>query len=514
MFLRGPSSFRTACVAGATYLLLCGGHPQIAYLGFAGAILAMLCLGPALRATVVEPVPARGTLAGCFGGATAGLLLGVLLSAAYLAPFYFDFLAAGTQRTGREFSWTYTPFGTHSAVSLLHSLFRPFSSDVNGSFGGPAILGVALLAPVAAIRRRAAFGILLTWLVAVTVLALALAETLPLYLLAWRFVPLFSSFRVPGRVTMMAAFPLLLLLAWICRARGERVGSREGGLRPLVLLGLIAAVLYAMYPLLSVPSLDALELAPPVRILERRALESDHARLAELLRPGMRVLDVGCGSGSITEGIARAVRPGGTALDRDAELIRRAVARTRGLPSLEFRVASILDLDERDAYDVVTAARALQWISDVPGALERMVTATRPGGRVVVLDYDHADLVWRPEPPPEVRCFYAAFLSWRAANGWDNRMASRLLELLAAAGLEEIHVTAQHETARRGEPGFDEALGIWAIVMADLGPDIARAGFLAEQEWRAALRAYRWWQDEGAEYQEMVLRAVDGRRLA
>ena len=44
-------------------------------------------------------------------------------------------------------------------------------------------------------------------------------------------------------------------------------------------------------------------------ILDARSLGEDHAVLAALLRPGMTVLDVGCGTGAITRGIARAVSP-------------------------------------------------------------------------------------------------------------------------------------------------------------------------------------------------------------
>ena len=270
--LHGPGVGRVACVAGATYLLLCSGHPQMAYLGFLGALLSLGCavlLLPALapRADGAPVAAASGRGQGLVACAL-GLGAGIVLSAAYLVPFVLDFLPGAAQRTAQDFAWVYTPFGTHSAVSLLHSVFRPFSSDVQGSFAGPALLAAPLLLPVVALVRRPPLGVLATWLAALLVLALALAETLPLYFLAWKYVPLFASFRAPGRVTMMAPFLLLLLLAWACRA--ERVPVRAFGrtlaLAPLALVAGVAAALYAAYALVSTPGLDTLEVAPPERI--------------------------------------------------------------------------------------------------------------------------------------------------------------------------------------------------------------------------------------------------------
>jgi SAM-dependent methyltransferase len=249
-------------------------------------------------------------------------------------------------------------------------------------------------------------------------------------------------------------------------------------------------------------------------LLERRTLERDHSRLAELLRPGMRVLDVGCGSGAITAGIARAVQPGGrvVGLDRDAGLIERALARTDGVPGLAFRTGSVLDLAERDAYDVVTAARALQWIPDADAAIARMFAAVRPGGLVVALDYDHADLVWRPHPPGAVRRLYDAFLAWRADGGLDNRMGTSLPGRFTAAGLVEVRSSRRDETERRGDPEFGRGLRVWAVVFEDLGPELVRSGRLDEDALANAVREYDLWCDAEATYQAMILRAVEGRR--
>src|SRR4051812_12968256 len=106
-------------------------------------------------------------------------------------------------------------------------------------------------------------------------------------------------------------------------------------------------------------------------VLNRRTVERDHRVLAAMLRPGMSVLDVGCGTGAITGGIARAVGESGRVLgvDRDESLLE--VAR-REHSSVEFVRGDALELPYDSEFDIVTAARALQWIADPARAVACM----------------------------------------------------------------------------------------------------------------------------------------------
>src|SRR3982751_3359875 len=101
-----------------------------------------------------------------------------------------------------------------------------------------------------------------------------------------------------------------------------------------------------------------------------------------MLRPGMSVLDVGCGTGAITAGIARAVGASGrvVGVDRDESLLELARREHSGA---EFVYGDALELPYDAEFDIVTAARALQWIADPARAVEQMARAAKPGGMVV-----------------------------------------------------------------------------------------------------------------------------------
>jgi ubiquinone/menaquinone biosynthesis C-methylase UbiE len=252
------------------------------------------------------------------------------------------------------------------------------------------------------------------------------------------------------------------------------------------------------------------------RILNRRTLERDHRHLAEFLRPGMLVLDVGCGTGAITAGIARMVGSGGhvVGVDRDDSLLKLARQEHRELENLSFENRDVLSLTYENSFDIVTAARALQWIGEPGAALARIKSAARPGGCIVVLDYNHENNSWEPEPPAAFRRFYQAFLDWRQANNWDNRMADSLPQLFRSVGMRDIESCADDEVAMRGDPHFSDASAIWAHVSQSLGPQIVADGFLSEPERSNAEKEYRDWVASGLQKQVLQMRTIVAKRGA
>jgi SAM-dependent methyltransferase len=249
------------------------------------------------------------------------------------------------------------------------------------------------------------------------------------------------------------------------------------------------------------------------RILDRRTLEQDHRRLAALLRPGLRVLDAGCGTGAITAGIAGAVGPSGfvVGLDREASFLEIARRDRGGMANLRFVEGDVASPPFLAQFDIVNAARTLQWIGEPARAVAGMKQAARAGGLVVALDYNHTGNAWAPDPPAAFRTFYEALLAWRETHHWDNQMGDHLPELFRAAGLVDVETHRSDEIAERGRPGFDEVALLWSEVIEKLREPLTREGFLSASALDEAGESYAAWARTGLVRQTLSLRTVIGK---
>jgi len=245
-------------------------------------------------------------------------------------------------------------------------------------------------------------------------------------------------------------------------------------------------------------------------IMTARTLANSPPALLARLAPGRSVLDVGCGPGTLTIEIARHVAPGAVVgMDVNPEMIAAAETASPpgAIPGLVFYRGDIQRSDWDREFDIVNAARVLQWIPDAGAAVAAMARAARPGGAVVVLDFDHGKARWT-RPPAEWTRFYRAFLAWRAAAGLDNAIADHLAAMCSAAGLRDVRTLPQIETVRAGEPDFYRAAGIWRLVIESRGRQMVAAGHLSEPDRRAALDAYTGWMQSPHAVQTLHQAAV------
>jgi SAM-dependent methyltransferase len=120
------------------------------------------------------------------------------------------------------------------------------------------------------------------------------------------------------------------------------------------------------------------------------------------LRPGMRVLDLGCGAGDATFAAADLVGPEGSVLglDRSADALARARIRAgrRGLTQVQFVAGDIHEPAPGGPFDAIVERVVLLWVPDPAEVLRRQASVLRPGGLVVPIETDFT-LAWRPETP-------------------------------------------------------------------------------------------------------------------
>ena len=96
-------------------------------------------------------------------------------------------------------------------------------------------------------------------------------------------------------------------------------------------------------------------------------------------KPGERVLDLGCGTGHLTQEIAaRGAQVVG--VDSSPEMIAQAIAE---YPALDFRMADARTMQFDAPFDAVFSNAALHWVHEANQAAARIAAALKPGGRFV-----------------------------------------------------------------------------------------------------------------------------------
>lgn len=215
-----PSRFAgPAAIIGSTYLTVCGGHPQMMYLGLLGAGIAILLMPFVLSKISDEITSDRKRIVNFYIYSALYTAGGILLSAAYILPFYFDFIRDNTLRIGRDYMWSLEY--SSSLRGMLNSIFAPLQSEVQGGFGSSSIILLIVLLPLLfAFRRKVPTPILTLWAIVVIIFICSLGKETFLHYYFWKYFPLASTFRIPGRLTMLLPFLLLLLLAWLFK--GDR----------------------------------------------------------------------------------------------------------------------------------------------------------------------------------------------------------------------------------------------------------------------------------------------------
>jgi len=180
----------------------------------------------------------------------------------------------------------------------------------------------------------------------------------------------------------------------------------------------------------------------------RRAVD-EAAFLVPHLRPGMRLLDCGCGPGSITVDLAEIIAPGETVgIDLAKAQLDHAqdLAAQRGVNNVRFELANVHDLPFPTAsFDAVFAHNLLEHLREPGQALRETRRVLKPGGVIGVQDDDWGTQLLEPMTPVLEKAL-ELLLRVAARNGGDFFYARHQKRLLREAGFVRVegHAMARY----------------------------------------------------------------------
>ena len=156
------------------------------------------------------------------------------------------------------------------------------------------------------------------------------------------------------------------------------------------------------------------------------------------LKPGMSVLDCGCGPGTITQGIAQIVAPGKVVgCDLEPGMVARATAEAegKGLDNLSFQEGNILDLPfEDNTFDAVMSCAVTEHLSEPVKAMSELGRVAKKGGIVGITRTDWSANLFAPPCPPAER-FIELFESGFKTQGATMFGGKDLPRMMQEAGL-------------------------------------------------------------------------------
>jgi ubiquinone/menaquinone biosynthesis C-methylase UbiE len=219
------------------------------------------------------------------------------------------------------------------------------------------------------------------------------------------------------------------------------------------------------------------------------------------LREGMRCLDVGCGPGEVMRLMGEFVGPSGTVtgLDCDSRLGNAAIEVLRATQQSRFQfiecdLESVVEI-EGQPFDVTYARLVLIHVRDPLAALRKMYAWTKPGGYIVVQDFDMRtiDLYPRLEAWAELeRVVFDVF----ERTGKDTRIGYKLPAYFAEAGLgapDGTDVTGFLRSLQQASPMF-------LAVYRSLLPKALELGITTEEDSELFFRAIEEAVEEGRYY--------------
>lgn len=211
------------------------------------------------------------------------------------------------------------------------------------------------------------------------------------------------------------------------------------------------------------------------------------------VRPGMKVLEVGPGQGSLHMELRRRVKGPVDAVERSAPFAQRL----RGLTKKDRRGAGTIHVcDLIDAplpkarYDLIFCRWVFLFLPEPLAHVRKLAAALKPGGRLAIQDYHRETMALEPRPR-DWDALAEADKRFFATQGGDASIGRKLPALYKKAGLELADVKAELKTGAPGSMVWTWASTYFLTYMPQLGkvrPMTPAAARRMSADWRAAGR--------------------------
>ena len=177
------------------------------------------------------------------------------------------------------------------------------------------------------------------------------------------------------------------------------------------------------------------------------AKEASYLLDSGCVKENSRILDVGCGPGSITCDFASLVPKGHViGMETNDDVVKKAqeLAESRALTNIEFKVGDAHALDFPDAsFDIVHAHQVLQHVRDPVQCLREMIRVTKPGGVVAARTADVGTQAMYPDPDGLIAEFKQLFLNVSHKLGSNVDGGRKMMSWAIAAGAKDIKPSAE-----------------------------------------------------------------------
>lgn len=199
------------------------------------------------------------------------------------------------------------------------------------------------------------------------------------------------------------------------------------------------------------------------------------------IKSGMNLLDVGCGPGSITIGLAQAVAPGHvTGIDHDAAHIEAAqrLASDRGIANTTFQVEDALSLSFEDGtFDAAFENNVFVHLAkDAIGGSREIYRVLKPGAPFAARDVDTDAVVWG-DSSDSLKELDRLINAWLENRGSDVRIGKKLPGILRQAGFINTFKTVSADTKGTPEAVRSHAEITLSLLDGPFGRDIIDEGW-------------------------------------